>query len=83
MGTGSDDLPIVDAHQHFWDLSLGKHPWLRDEPPPPFRYGDTRPLHGEVIAADELWACTTCMACVEECPAHIDIVDTIVDLDAR
>jgi Fe-S oxidoreductase/nitrate reductase gamma subunit len=41
---------------------------------------DTRPLHGEVITADELWACTTCMACVEECPAHIDIVDTIIDL---
>jgi len=42
--------------------------------------GDTRPIHGEVIHADELWACTTCMACVEECPAHIDIVDTIIDL---
>jgi len=42
--------------------------------------GDTRPLHGEVIQADELWACTTCMACVQECPAYIDIVDTIVDL---
>jgi Fe-S oxidoreductase len=42
--------------------------------------GDTRPIHGEVIQADELWACTTCMACVEECPAHIDIVDTIIDL---
>jgi Fe-S oxidoreductase len=42
--------------------------------------GDTRPLHGEVIGADELWACTTCMACVQECPARIDIVDTIVDL---
>jgi Fe-S oxidoreductase len=42
--------------------------------------GDTRPLHGEVITADELWACTTCMACVQECPARIDIVDTIVDL---
>ncbi|MCI0546681.1 MAG: (Fe-S)-binding protein [Candidatus Rokubacteria bacterium] len=41
---------------------------------------DTRPIHGEVITADELWACTTCMACVEECPAFIDIVDTIVDL---
>ncbi len=38
------------------------------------------PLHGELISADELWACTTCMACVEECPARIDIVDTIVDL---
>jgi Fe-S oxidoreductase len=42
--------------------------------------GDTRSIHGEVIRADELWACTTCMACVEECPAHIDIVDTIIDL---
>jgi Fe-S oxidoreductase/nitrate reductase gamma subunit len=41
---------------------------------------DARPLHGEVIGADELWACTTCSACVQACPARIDIVDTIVDL---
>ena len=38
------------------------------------------PIHGSVIQADELWACTTCMACVQECPAFIDIVDTIIDL---
>jgi Fe-S oxidoreductase len=38
------------------------------------------PIHGTLIDADELWACTTCMACVEECPAFIDIVDTILDL---
>ncbi|MBI3827246.1 MAG: 4Fe-4S dicluster domain-containing protein [Candidatus Rokubacteria bacterium] len=38
------------------------------------------PIHGAVISADELWACTTCMACVQECPAFIDIVDTIIDL---
>jgi Fe-S oxidoreductase/nitrate reductase gamma subunit len=38
------------------------------------------PIHGALIGADELWACTTCMACVQECPAFIDIVDTIVDL---
>jgi Fe-S oxidoreductase len=42
--------------------------------------GYAGPLHGNVISADELWACTTCMACIEECPARIDIVDTIVDL---
>jgi predicted TIM-barrel fold metal-dependent hydrolase len=48
------DFPIVDAHQHFWDLSLGKHPWLRDEPPPPFRYGDTRPLRHTYLPADYL-----------------------------
>ena len=38
------------------------------------------PIHGTLIEADELWACTTCMACVQECPAFIDIVETIIDL---
>jgi Fe-S oxidoreductase/nitrate reductase gamma subunit len=42
--------------------------------------GNGRAIHGETISAQELWACTTCMACVEACPAFIDIVDTIVDL---
>ncbi|MFN9031781.1 MAG: (Fe-S)-binding protein [Betaproteobacteria bacterium] len=37
-------------------------------------------LHGDVISAEELWACTTCGACVAACPARIDIIDTIVDL---
>ena len=50
--TSPDGPAIVDAHQHFWDLSLGKHPWLRDEPPPPFRYGDTRPLRRSYLPAD-------------------------------
>lgn len=39
-----------------------------------------RALHGDTITADELWACTTCGACIAECPARIDIIDTIVDL---
>lgn len=34
-----NELPIVDAHQHFWDIGRNYHPWLRDEPIP-FRYGD-------------------------------------------
>ncbi|MCA3218730.1 MAG: (Fe-S)-binding protein [Burkholderiales bacterium] len=37
-------------------------------------------LHGDVISAEELWACTTCGACVAACPARVDIIDTIVDL---
>ncbi|RME43283.1 MAG: (Fe-S)-binding protein, partial [Chloroflexi bacterium] len=37
-------------------------------------------LHGDVISPDELWACTTCMACVRACPVFIEIVDDIVDL---
>ncbi len=41
---------------------------------------DGRAIHGDTIAAGELWACTTCNACVEACPAFIEILDTIVDL---
>lgn len=33
-------LPIIDAHQHFWDLSLHNHPWLQPSGRIPFRYGD-------------------------------------------
>ncbi|MFQ5342120.1 MAG: heterodisulfide reductase-related iron-sulfur binding cluster [Anaerolineae bacterium] len=42
--------------------------------------GELPALHGGVIGADELWACTTCMACVRACPVFIEIVDDIVDL---
>ena len=39
-----EGLPIVDAHQHFWDPTANHHPWLCDEPPIPFRYGDYRAI---------------------------------------
>lgn len=32
------------------------------------------------ITEEELWSCTTCMACVHECPVMIEHVDEIVDL---
>jgi len=34
----------------------------------------------DVIDPDALWSCTTCGACVEECPVDIEHVDTIVDM---
>lgn len=37
---GSTQLKIIDAHHHFWDPDVNYHPWLRDEPMIPFRYGD-------------------------------------------
>ncbi len=33
-----------------------------------------------VVDADVLWSCTTCGACVEQCPVDIEHVDHIVDL---
>ncbi|MBI4549206.1 MAG: (Fe-S)-binding protein, partial [Ignavibacteriae bacterium] len=37
-------------------------------------------LIDDYITEDELWACTTCMACVQECPVQIEHVDAIVDM---
>ena len=32
------------------------------------------------ITERELWACTTCMACVQECPVMIEHVDAVVEM---
>jgi predicted TIM-barrel fold metal-dependent hydrolase len=45
-------FPIVDAHQHFWNLSWLRYPWLQDAKPIPFRYGDTSALHRTYLPAD-------------------------------
>jgi predicted TIM-barrel fold metal-dependent hydrolase len=48
----STELPIVDAHQHFWDPRVNYHPWLCDEPMIPFRYGDYSTLRRPYLPAD-------------------------------
>ena len=47
-------LAIVDAHQHFWDPVANYHPWLRAEPPIPFRYGDYRAICRRYLPPDYL-----------------------------
>jgi Fe-S oxidoreductase len=39
-----------------------------------------QPIVDGLVSADTLWACTTCRACVEECPMMIEHVDAIVDM---
>ncbi|NQT69009.1 MAG: (Fe-S)-binding protein [Desulfobacteraceae bacterium] len=39
-----------------------------------------RPLIGNVLEEDEIWSCTTCGACEEECPVLIEYIDKIVDV---
>lgn len=38
------------------------------------------PLVGEVIGEAALWACTTCGACVDQCPVDIEHIDRVIDL---
>ncbi len=37
-------------------------------------------LVGDYVKDESLWACRTCMACVQECPVMIEHVPTIVDM---
>jgi Fe-S oxidoreductase len=64
---------IVDMQNHL--LEVG---------PKLLRGGDERPetraLLGEAVDIDAIWACTTCMACVEHCPMGIEHVDKLVDM---
>ncbi|MCO7247242.1 (Fe-S)-binding protein [Halomonas sp. Mc5H-6] len=38
------------------------------------------PEGASLVDAETLWSCTTCRACVEECPMMIEHVDAIVDM---
>lgn len=42
--------------------------------------GPGRVLAGEVTAPESLWACTTCLACMEACPVFIEHVPKIVEM---
>ena len=43
-------------------------------------YQDGKSLLFDYISEEEVWACTSCNACVQECPVNIDPLSIIVDL---
>lgn len=45
-------FPIIDPHQHFWDLGPNYLPWLSDEGLIPFRYGDYSALKRNYLPTD-------------------------------
>ncbi len=44
------------------------------------RRGPDQVITEGLVSPDTLWSCTTCRACVEECPMMIEHVDAIVDM---
>ncbi|HEX6937431.1 MAG TPA: (Fe-S)-binding protein, partial [Actinomycetes bacterium] len=74
------------------DHALAKAPYLlahgdpaRAALPEQARTEAERPLVGTaevggVIDPDVLWSCTTCGACVEQCPVDIEHIDHVVDM---
>jgi Fe-S oxidoreductase len=75
----SPKLLIMDLRDHLWERgpSLLSGETTNGEVPP--LVGDA-PGAPAVIDYDVLWSCTTCGACVEECPVDIEHVDHIMDL---
>jgi len=41
---------------------------------------EPQPLIGDIYSEDEIWSCTTCGACEQECPLAIEYIDKMVDL---
>lgn len=41
---------------------------------------DGKSLLGDYISSEEIWACNTCNACVQECPVNIDPLAIIVEM---
>ncbi len=66
-----------------WDLRevvLKEGPSLRRSHENPQESQIIQPVIGSAIKEEDLWSCTTCMACVEQCPVMIDHVGKIVDM---
>ena len=63
-GLSWDDVPLVGDTGYDGDAARRLHP----------------PGPGAIIDTDVLWSCTTCGACVEQCPVDIEHVDHIIDM---
>ena len=42
--------------------------------------GDGKALLGDYVSEEELWACTSCQACVDACPVNINPMGIILDM---
>lgn len=63
---------MMDVRDRAEELGAG----LRKDP----NFNDGKSLLGDYITEEEVWACTSCNACVQECPVNIDPLSIIVDL---
>ncbi|MCI0443739.1 4Fe-4S dicluster domain-containing protein [bacterium] len=62
------------------DSTIGISEWFTQQ----FKNGGNGAVvAGDVIKKETLWACTTCMACVETCPVGIEHLTSIVQMRRR
>ena len=64
---------MMDTRDRLEDIQKG---WLKNGED----YDDGKTLLGDYILEEEILACTTCNACVQECPVNISPLDIIIEL---
>ena len=64
---------MMDTRDRLVEVGEGKRKNGKD-------FEDGKSLLGDYISQEELWACTSCNACVDECPVNIDPLSIIIDL---
>ena len=72
---------ITDSRDHLFEKApwiLGKKVWEMDTDD--VSHPMNAKLVGDVHDPESIWACTTCGACVYECPVDIEHVDQILDM---
>lgn len=83
-GTGKTLSPmdlIVKMRDHLTDKGAAvtsRNPWIPGMAPS--QSNASANLIGDVITEEELWACTTCRNCEDQCPVANEHVDKIVDM---
>lgn len=75
---------IVDLRHRLEEKAPFELAGIKPESIQPTQEDAKHPLHKQLvddyISEEELWACTTCMACMQECPVQIEHIDAIVDM---
>ncbi|WP_217594865.1 (Fe-S)-binding protein [Cohnella sp. GbtcB17] len=66
-GAVTDIRPTLDWQRESWTAEMNRMP-------------EEVSLIGNVISESEIWACTTCRNCEDQCPVGNEHVDKIVDL---
>ncbi len=59
-------FPVIDAHQHFWQLGGGNYPWLEEPAQISFRYGNYSSIRRSYLPQD-----------YRRDTAHVHIVQTV------
>ena len=72
------DIAVEPSEPHTPESGFGRVPGSGPDQAARPLVGDL--ASGGVIDPDVLWSCTTCGACVEQCPVDIEHIDHIVDM---